>query len=144
MGHHLVIIPMTIIIIMWWVKQWWYYHFFFLWNGGTIFDGFWWFIAPSYDFGDGLIMNLMNCPLTMMIDLYMAFHIYEHLYMICVLVWVCMYMLYIYILWKYMFVLRINQSVSQLYLFACVKDLKLHLAVMAFIHANLIADGGVG
>ena len=41
----------------------------------------------------------------------------------------------IYILWKYMFVLRINQSVSQLYLFACVKDLKLHLAVMAFIHA---------
>ena len=43
-----------------------------------------------------------------------------------------------------MFVLRINQSVSQLYLFACVKDLKLHLAVMAFIHANLIADGGVG
>ena len=69
---------------------------FFLWNGGTIFDGFGWFIAPSYDFGDGLIMNLMNCPLTMMIDLYMAFHIYEHLYMICVLVWVCMYMLYIY------------------------------------------------
>ena len=93
MGHHLVIISMTI-IIMRWVKQWWYYHF-FLWNGGTIFDGFWWFIAPSYDFGDGLIMNLMNCPLTM-IDLYMAFHIYEHLYMICVWVWVCMYMLYIY------------------------------------------------
>ena len=43
-----------------------------------------------------------------------------------------------------MFVLRINQSVSQLYLFACVKDLKLHLAVMSFIHANLIAHGGVG
>ena len=41
----------------------------------------------------------------------------------------------IYIQWEYMFVLRINQSVSQLYLFACVKDLKLHLAVMAFIHA---------
>ena len=42
-----------------------------------------------------------------------------------------------------MFVLRISQSVSQLYLFACVQDLKLHLAVMSFIHANLIAHGGV-
>jgi len=50
----------------------------------------------------------------------------------------------IYIQWEYMFVLRINQSISQLYLFACVKDLKLHLAVMSFIHANLIAHGGVG
>ena len=49
--------------------------------------------------------------------------------------------IYIYI---YIFVLRINQSASQLYLFACVKDLKLHLAVMSFIHANLIAHGGVG
>ena len=46
--------------------------------------------------------------------------------------------------WKYMFVLMINQGASQLYLFACVKDLKLHLAVMSFIHANLIAHGGVG
>ena len=50
----------------------------------------------------------------------------------------------IYIQWEYMFVLRINQSVSQLYLSACVKDLKLHLAVMSFIHANLKAHGGVG
>ena len=49
----------------------------------------------------------------------------------------------LYIQWKYMFVLRISQSVSQLYLFACVQDLKLHLAVMSFIHANLIAHGGV-
>ena len=52
--------------------------------------------------------------------------------------------IYIYIQWKYMFVLRIDQSVLQLYLFACVKNLKLHLAVMSFIHANLIAHGGVG
>ena len=37
-----------------------------------------------------------------------------------------------------MFVLMINQG------FACVKDLKLHLAVMSFIHANLKAHGGVG
>ena len=43
-----------------------------------------------------------------------------------------------------MFVLRIDQSVSQLYLFACVKNLKLHLAGMSFSHANLIVHGGVG
>ena len=58
-------------------------------------------------------------------------------------IWIYIYG-YIYMQWKYMFVLRIDQSVLQLYLFACVKNLKLHLAVMSFIHANLIAHGGVG
>ena len=35
-----------------------------------------------------------------------------------------------------MFVLRVNQSVPQLYVFVCVKDVQLHLAVMSFIHAK--------
>ena len=71
--------------------------------------------------------------------MYMYIHVYMYVYIyIYICMYVCMYN------GNTCLCSGLNQSVSQLYLFACVKDLKLHLAVMSFIHANLIAQGGVG
>ena len=81
-------------------------------------------------------------------NLYIYIYIYIYIkYLYIYNIYYIYYIYYIYIIyiqWKYMFVLRIDQSVSQLCLFACVKNLKLHSAVMSFIHANLIAHGGAG